>query len=614
MRTRTQRANVGFAVAAASLLVTSVSLAQEPVGRARLTSGERLERIVISSIDGYRQSSYPSIERLADGRLLCVFSAIDKRTGGKMIVAGRFSSDHGRTWSEPQVLIDTKGLHDYDPNIVVIGRRVIVSSTTTPAGEAITVSRTIAVRSEDNGRTWGKPYDIPMGHRYTSGKINNGIVLRDGSVLFGYTWEPQLEKIEKLPSEGDMIQRSAVMISRDGGDTWTSSEGVADDALKIRDRKGAISGICEPAIVELSDGTIYMLARTGVERLYESRSKDGGQTWSRPVASPLTGHNAPAAVCRFTGKRPGILVVWNNSPVDRWPLCVAASFDDARTWTPPVEIANTPGFQCSYPGCTQAADGKLVVTWQQAGKNGTCEVLAVRFPPEWLVETAASRPSAESRPGGRPNVAAMPMPREEPVWVERHRAINARARRGGVDIVFLGDSITQRWESAGRAEWALFGDRALNAGIDGNGTQTVLWRIRNGNIDGIRPRAAVLMIGTNNSTDPNQSSADIAEGISAIVQELRDRLPATKILLLAIFPRGKTVTPERVRGSEASRLASRLADGKWVHYLDIGSSFLEPDGSISAEVMPDFVHLSAKGYVIWAKAMKPKLDELLADD
>ncbi|GMV97200.1 MAG: hypothetical protein AMXMBFR83_15590 [Phycisphaerae bacterium] len=363
--------------------------------------GPALERIVVCSAERYRVSAYPCVDRLDDGRLICVFSANDRSTGGKMVVAGCFSDDHGKSWSPPRVLIDSKGEHDYDPNVIVFGPRVIVTSTTVPLDhhEFISTSRTVAVRSDDGGRTWSEPYQIPMGYRYTSGKVQKGIVLGDGTALFGFTYEAQLEKIDRLKLEGDMIERSVVLISRDRGLTWRAGGEVADDSLKIPERKAAIRGICEPSIVECSDGSLYMLARTGMEKLYESRSRDGGKSWSPPVPSALTGHNAPASLTRFREDRPGILVVWNNSPKDRWPLCAAASFDDGRTWSPPRTLVDTPERECSYPGCTQAADGALVAVWQQATGKGTREIHAARFKADWLLGRAGAdqTPAGDSR-------------------------------------------------------------------------------------------------------------------------------------------------------------------------------------------------------------------------
>ena len=149
-------------------LMTATQLRAEPA----------FERVTISSVRQYTTSAYLTLDRLADGRLLCVYSAIDDRaTRGKAIIVATFSEDNGETWSKPIVLIDSRPDLDYDPNIIVIGPRVIVTSTTVPPthGQFISTSRTVAVRSEDSGNTWSKPYDIPMGHRYTSGKINRGV-------------------------------------------------------------------------------------------------------------------------------------------------------------------------------------------------------------------------------------------------------------------------------------------------------------------------------------------------------------------------------------------------------------------------------------------------------
>src|SRR5262245_38277947 len=136
-----------------------------------------LERGTVATTALYRTSAFPCIARLANDSLLCVYSAIDpKATGGKAVIVGSFSRDHGRNWSKPVALIDSRPQPDYDPSIIVIGSSVIVTSTTVPPthGQFISTSRTMATRSDDNGETWSKPYEIPMGHRYTAGKIHNG--------------------------------------------------------------------------------------------------------------------------------------------------------------------------------------------------------------------------------------------------------------------------------------------------------------------------------------------------------------------------------------------------------------------------------------------------------
>ena len=205
-----------------------------------------------------------------------------------------------------------------------------------------------------------------------------------------------------------------------------------------------------------------------------------------------------------------------------------------------------------------------------------------------------------------------PVPREGN-WMKRHEAYNQTIKNHqDAQLLFIGDSITDAWSGPGKEAWNKhFAPRkAVNLGIGGDRTQHVLWRLENGNIDGVKPKAAVVMIGTNNSNGNDHTAEEIADGIKAIVAKLRKELPETKVLLLAIFPRGEKPNPQREKNAKASKLASEVADGKMVHYLDIGEKFLEPDSSLSKEIMPDRLHLSQKGYQIWAEAIEPKVAEL----
>ena len=214
---------------------------------------------------------------------------------------------------------------------------------------------------------------------------------------------------------------------------------------------------------------------------------------------------------------------------------------------------------------------------------------------------------------GKRHSAVTPVPREGN-WIKRHESFNERVRQGNIDLVFIGDSITQGWEGAGKDVWKkYYGDRnAVNLGIGGDRTQHVLWRLENGNIEGISPKVAVLMIGTNNSGD--NAPEEIADGIEAIVKKLREQLPRTKILLLGIFPRGSGPSDTRRQvNQETNEFVSKLADGEHIFYLDIGEEFLEDNGTLSREITPDLLHLSPKGYEIWAKAIEPKLSELMRD-
>ncbi len=164
-----------------------------------------------------------------------------------------------------------------------------------------------------------------------------------------------------------------------------------------------------------------------------------------------------------------------------------------------------------------------------------------------------------------------PAPRDDASWMPRHKSMNERVKKGNVDLLMIGDSITHGWEGGGKDVWEKYYAKrnAVNLGIGGDQTQHVLWRLENGNIDGIQPKLAVLMIGTNNAGSGNVQA--IAAGVKAIVEKLRAKLPQTKVLLLAIFPRGPN-TKDRLRqvNSKANEMIAKLDDGKNVFFLDIG--------------------------------------------
>lgn len=209
--------------------------------------------------------------------------------------------------------------------------------------------------------------------------------------------------------------------------------------------------------------------------------------------------------------------------------------------------------------------------------------------------------------------AVKPVPRDGN-WMKRHESFNERVKQGNVDLIFIGDSITQGWEGAGKAVWSeKYGKRnAVNLGIGGDRTQHVLWRLDNGNIDGIKPKLAVIMIGTNNSG--SNTSEQIADGITAIVKKLREKLPETKILLLGIFPRGADdENKNRQVNMKANEIAAKLADGKMVEYLDISSKFLDDKRVLSKEVMPDLLHLTPAAYQTWADAIEAHVARMMGE-
>jgi lysophospholipase L1-like esterase len=204
-------------------------------------------------------------------------------------------------------------------------------------------------------------------------------------------------------------------------------------------------------------------------------------------------------------------------------------------------------------------------------------------------------------------------------WMPRHKeklAEIARRKAAGepTDLVFIGDSITHNWEQHNKPQWDEFWGKyhALNLGYGGDRTENVLWRLQHGEIDGIAPKVAVMMIGTNNTGHRHEAPELIYAGIKRDIQEIRKHLPHTKILLLAIFPRGEKPDDDlRLNNEKVNALLPRLADGKHVFFLNFGKAFLAPDGTLSKTIFPDLLHPNGDGYKIWQREMQPTLDKLM---
>jgi len=218
------------------------------------------------------------------------------------------------------------------------------------------------------------------------------------------------------------------------------------------------------------------------------------------------------------------------------------------------------------------------------------------------------------------NTALIPVPRDFPTnWMSRHLENVAVAKRGGVDILFLGDSITDgwHWDTGGRRIWEkTFAPRhAANFGIGYDRIQNVLWRVENGELDGIDPKVIVLLIGTNNSGNeddgkPRNTTPEIVAGISNLVRRIEFHLPNAKIILFGIFPRGEKNDPIREQVKAVNAGISKLADGK-IKFMDIGDKFLTADGTLPRALFPDLLHPNEKGYQIWADEIVPAVDKMV---
>ena len=255
-----------------------------------------------------------------------------------------------------------------------------------------------------------------------------------------------------------------------------------------------------------------------------------------------------------------------------------------------VEIPMSSTFYVGLPACSQLDKVTTTVTYDNVSI------------PLWRMTD------------GDRQITARPEPRwHKEAWYKRHDAFNERVREGNVGMLMIGDSITHWWDRDGKKTWDHYYAKrnAVNLAISGDRTEHVLWRLENGNIDGISPKIAVLMIGTNNhmSSPPEVTARDIR----LIVGKLRTKLPETKVLVLGIFPRGGDDNDgARQINMKVNRLIEDIGDGEWVHYADIGQAFLN-GRRMRGDLIPDGSHPNAKGYAVWAAAMEPILAKLLGE-
>jgi lysophospholipase L1-like esterase len=308
---------------------------------------------------------------------------------------------------------------------------------------------------------------------------------------------------------------------------------------------------------------------------------------------------APADAQTIRVRADGLLDIVDAPPdtVVRYTLDGTEPTRDAGVWLAPVEVPA--GYTVKARAFTaDHAPAGATVSWSSTanGPRPASTLVAVTQGRDWRVYD----------------------------WPKRHAAIVSLMKTRPPEIVMLGDSITHFWGGEPGGEgiqgrntapdvWnrAFAGRSVVNLGYGWDRTENVLWRLRHGEFEGVSPKVVVIMIGTNNVT--LNTPDEIAAGVTAIVDEVHQRSRTSRILLLGIFPRGAKPDAHRATiDSINQRLAKLHGRDNAVTYLDIGQKFLEADGSISKDVMYDFLHPSAKGYEIWVEAMKPTLTRLLA--
>jgi lysophospholipase L1-like esterase len=200
-----------------------------------------------------------------------------------------------------------------------------------------------------------------------------------------------------------------------------------------------------------------------------------------------------------------------------------------------------------------------------------------------------------------------------------HQQLLAKARSGRIDVYFEGDSITRRWGATDYpdflAHWrkTFHGWNAANFGWGGDRTENILWRLENGELDGVEPKVIVILAGTNNvgkEAGDDAKAADVSRGLSKIVEMCRKKAPAATIVLTAIFPRNDHPAAVPTIARINANLA-KMADGKSVRFLDVNASLADAEGTLFEGMMADGLHPNLKGYEVWAEGLKPILSELL---
>ena len=411
-----------------------------------------------------------------------------------------------------------------------------------------------------------------------------------------------------------------------------------------------------PAALTLFDGT----ARPGVEVLAIAPDTEHRLVRASVSADAALGNKFPGSAIELTrsqgaDQRAALMLRWQQiwksgiglqmAPQDLRPylargtLAFDLKVDALDAGGINVKMGCGPGCERQVPYVLpgRAAQGK---GWQRVVLALSCFVrdgddfsqVGKPFTLEGTGSGQVSIANVAIAPGGTPNtacpdwrtVAVTPAKLDEAWsidwWLRRHEQKLADTQRMVAEgrspqLVFIGDSITQGWEKEGAAVWQTYYARhnALGLGFGGDRTENVLWRLQHGAVDGIDPKVAVLMFGTNNTGLRGDFPANTLAGIRRNLEELQRRLPRTRILLVAIFPRDATPASPLRRTNEAiNAQLPTLADGKKVVFLDVNRAFLGEGGTLSKEIMPDLLHPNEAGYAIWARTMAPELDRLMA--
>ncbi len=548
--------------------------------------------------EGVHTYRMPALATTVKGTLLAVFDQ-RRRSGVELpsdIDTGLLrSTDNGDTWEPMRSILDydvaepdTRGNGVGSPCILVDRQtgRVFVAAMWSrgdrgwngsgPGLQPDQSAQLVLTHSDDDGLTWSPPVSITPQVKKPEWRIcfqgpGSGIQLQSGTLVFPAQFR-----------EAGGLARSCLLLSSDHGETWTASAPAVPGAPPTS----------EAQATELSDGAILLSMRD------ESRS--GQRVWCR--FDPATGTWGaswlalpdPSTRASLLRCSDGSLLFCNPaSPRARSTLTVRTSRDDGRTWNGGRLIDP----RTSNSSCLSVlADGRIAALYE--GEGG---LHLARFWPEDA------------------NLAAVPQQRQDPNqppgwWSSRHTQKLKQTKQGRPDLLFLGDSAIQGWEGSGAKIWKDYYERrnAANYGYEGDATQNVLWRLNRGELEGLSPRLVVLHVGASNLDPGGFTPAQTFLGISAVLEAIQQKCPSSRVLLMALFPMDFRADSEvRKRCEEVNALLPSLADGKRVFLLNVNHVFLNSERTHLSNVFLDPVHLTTKGYSLWAEAIEPTVKMLL---
>jgi lysophospholipase L1-like esterase len=549
--------------------------------------------------DGVHTYRKPALATTPAGTLLAAFDQRRASGGdlpGDIDVGLLRSTDNGDTWQPMRTILDydaaepgARGNGVGSPCLFVDRQtgRIFVAALWSQGDRAWNGSgpgllpdqtgQLVLSHSDDEGLTWSPPRSITPQVKQPEWRIcfqgpGCGLQLEDGTLVLPAQFR-----------EAGGTPRAFLLLSQDHGATWTASSPAIPQARPTTEAQAA----------ELPGGFLLFSMRD------ESRS--GERAWCRfdprtkAWGKPWFALPDPSCQASLLAHPGGSLLFCNPaSATARSSLTVRTSLDGGITWSSGRLLDP----RASNSSCMSALkDGRIALLYE--GDGG---LHLARFWPEDA------------------NLAAVPQSRDQTNartewWLGRPGRKLQEAKEAQPDLLFLGDSLTQGWEDAGAKVWKLYYEHrnAANFGFEGDSTQHLLWRIERGALDGLSPKLIVLLIGAYNANHRDFTPDQIVGGVEAVLERIRQKCPSSRVLLLGLLPRDLLADSElRHKGEKVNALLPSLADGKRVFFLNINHVFLNPRGVLSHNLSPAPLQLTRQGYALWAEAIEPTVQAMLA--